>query len=128
MTIESELWVSRYQVDKYLPDEFRRHYPSTRCVIDCTEIPIEKPTDPVLQRVTWSSYKNRNTLKALVAISPDGCLTFVSKLYGGSVSDREITEACGLLDKLEAGDSVMADKGFTIGDLLEDRGVTLNIE
>ena len=30
-SIESELWVSRYQVDKYLPDEFHRHYPSTRC-------------------------------------------------------------------------------------------------
>ena len=43
------------------------------------------------------------------------------------VSDREITETCSLLEKLEPGDSVMADKGFTIDDLLEQRGVTLNI-
>ena len=33
----------------------------------------------------------------------------------------------GLLDLLEPGDSVMADQGFTIADLLDTRGVTLNI-
>ncbi len=33
----------------------------------------------------------------------------------------------GLLDKLEIGDAIMADKGFNIADLLESRGVTLNI-
>ena len=33
----------------------------------------------------------------------------------------------GLLDLLEAGDSVMADRGFTRADLLEMKGVTLNI-
>ena len=126
-TIKDELWPSRRVIDENMPEEFRRMYPSTRCVIDCTELPIEKPTDPILQRVTWSSYKNRNTLKALVAITPDGCLSFVSELYGGSVSDREITQTCGFLEKLEPGDSVMADKGFTIGDLLEGKGVSLNI-
>ena len=33
----------------------------------------------------------------------------------------------GPLDLLEAGNSVMADRGFTITDLLEMKGVTLNI-
>ena len=33
----------------------------------------------------------------------------------------------GLLDLLEPGDSVMADRGFTIADLLDARGVALNI-
>lgn len=125
--LETRLWPSRQVIDRYMPDEFKRHYPSTRCVIDCTEIKIEQPSDPDLQRVTWSSYKNHNTLKGLVAITPDGCLSFVSKLYGGSVSDREVTQKCGFLDLLEPGDSVMADKGFTIADLLEQRGASLNI-
>lgn len=43
------------------------------------------------------------------------------------MSDVEITRLCGLLDLLEPGDDVMADKGFTIKKLLAERDVTLNI-
>ena len=32
-----------------------------------------------------------------------------------------------MLDLLEPGDNVMADRGFDIGDVLEARGITLNI-
>ena len=39
----------------------------------------------------------------------------------------ELTEKSRLLDLLEVGNSVMADKGFTIGELLAQRGITLNI-
>lgn len=35
--------------------------------------------------------------------------------------------ACGILDKLEPGDSLMADKGFTIADECEKRNITLNM-
>ena len=39
---------------------------------------------------------------------------FVSEAYEGSISDRKLVEAFGLLQKLEPGDELMADKGFTI--------------
>ena len=78
------------------------------------------------QSVTYSSYKHHNTAKALIGISPSGAVSFVSDLYAGRSSDKQITNDCGVLDLLEAGDSVMADKGFEIaGDL--PQGVTLNI-
>ena len=32
----------------------------------------------------------------------------------------------GMLDLLEPGDNVMADRGFDTGDILEARGITLN--
>ena len=51
----------------------------------------------------------------------------MSDLYEGSITNRDIVERSGLLDLLEEGDSVMADKGFTIQDLLAKRGVKLNI-
>ena len=54
-------------------------------------------------------------------------MTFVSKVFEGSVSDRAITEQSGLISLLEHGDSIMADKGFDIQDLLVSHGVRLNI-
>lgn len=77
--------------------------------------------------MTRSSYKNHNTLKALSAITSDVCLSFVSSLYGESVTDREITETCGLWELHKCGDSIMADKGFTISNLPEERGVGVNV-
>lgn len=50
----------------------------------------------------------------------------MSSLYTGSISDKEITRVSGLLDLLEPGDTVMADKGFEIGDMLREKGIGLN--
>ena len=77
--------------------------------------------------LTYSSYKSHNTFKLLVVISPTGVVTFLSKLWGGSTSDKQIVKETGFLNLLEKGDSVMADKGFTIQDLLDPLGVTLNM-
>ena len=77
--------------------------------------------------MTFSSYKNSSTYKALVGISPEGVITFVSSLFPGSISDKELTRQSGILDLLEPGDSVMEDRGFNIEEDLLLRGVQLNI-
>ncbi len=64
--------------------------------------------------MTFSNYKNDNTYKAL-------------KLYPGSISDKELTRQSGILDLLEPGDSIMADKGFDREQYLIPLGVKLNI-
>ena len=67
----------------------------------------------------FSSYKNHTTLKALVGITPGGALSFVSQLYTGHISDREIALRSGFLDQtFDNGNSVVADKEFTVQDLL----------
>jgi DDE superfamily endonuclease len=112
-----------------MPQEFKALFPSTKVVIDGTEIPIQKPSNIQEQSATWSSYKNRNTLKCLIGISPRGCVTFVSAAYGGSASDRQIFERSDLMQNkhlLQKGDSVMADRGFIVQDLLAIRDVAVN--
>jgi len=51
-------------------------------------------------------------------MSPILHFNFVSKLYSGSISDKEIVNVSGFLAKLQPGDAVMADKGFNIQDYL----------
>ena len=124
---ELSLWPSRDLVQTYMPRSFKDLYPSTRVIIDATEIFVETPSLPELQQMTFSSYKNHNTFKALVGISPGGAVTFISKLFCGSISDRELTKRSGLLELLESGDTVMADRGFNIQDDLIPLGVRVNI-
>lgn len=71
-----------------MPEEFKKHYPTTRVILDCTEIFAETP---------WA------------------------------ISDREITRCSGILDLVEAGDSLMASKVFDIEDLLRGKSVRLNL-
>ena len=52
---------------------------------------------------------------------------FISDFYPGSISDKELTRCSGILDLLEEGDSVMADRGFDIKEDLDLLGVRLNI-
>ena len=85
------------------------------------------PSSLQLNGELFSSYKNHTTLKGLVGISPGGTVTFISQLYTGSISDREIVKRSGFLElSFKDKDSIMADKGFTIEDLLP-LGVTLNL-
>ena len=65
--------------------------------------------------------------KLLIGISPRGAITFVSKLYPGSISDQMLTRKSGLYDMLEKGDAVMAGRGFNIQDHLIPLSVKVNI-
>ena len=111
------MWPSRETVDKHMPEQFKEKYPSTRVIIDCTEVRCQMPSSLCLNSELFSSYKNHTTLKCLVGITPGGSFSFFSQLYTGNISDREIVQQSVFLDQqFENGDSIMA--GFTIQDLL----------
>ena len=82
-----------------------------------------------MESSTWSNYKHHNTGKVLVGCTPNGAVSYISQLYVGSISDVELTRVSGYLETLNGkeGVSVMADRGFTVRDLLAEKGVTLNI-
>lgn len=119
-------WPSKEQVRYKRPACFK-HFPKTRCIIDCTEFFVQKPSLPSAQRITYSSYKHHNTFKCLVGITPRGSFSFISNLFTGSISDKKIVEQSGFLDKVEYGDDIMADRGFLIRGELALKGATLNI-
>ena len=75
--------------------------------------------------MTCSSYKQWNTAKLLLGITPTGVVSFIPPLWTGSISHKEIVKLSGLLNLLEAGDAVMNDKGFLIRDLLALKKVHL---
>ena len=70
-----------------LPEKVKEFCSTLSCIIDATEIYIEQPQ---AQQLTFSIYKNHNTLKYLIGISGDGAINFVSTLEGGSISDRDL--------------------------------------
>ena len=93
------IWPSREVVSSTMPSEFKEKYPTTRVIIDCTEVRCEMPSSLLLKSELFSSYKNHVTLKAFVGISLGGEITFISQLYTGSISDREIVMRSGLLSQ-----------------------------
>ena len=69
---------------------FRANYPDTFIDLDATELCTEIRSCLALQSLLYSSYKSRTTLKDLIVISPNGSIYFVSELWSGSISDREL--------------------------------------
>ena len=66
-------------------------------------------------------------LKLLVGITPNGGVSFISKAFGGRVSDKVITQRSGFLQLLELGDLMLADRGFLIEEDLAAYGAELAI-
>lgn len=81
---------------------------------------------PSSQSELYSHYKSTHTFKGLVGVSPNGLVTFLSELF--AESDRECVIQSQFLDlEFDKGDSVMANKGFCVEDLLQKKGGKLKL-
>ena len=83
-------WPSWEDVKASMAECFRANYPDTFIVLDATELCTEIRSCLALQSLLYSSYKSHTTLKDLIVISPNGSIYFVSELWSGSISDREL--------------------------------------
>ncbi|XP_074106840.1 uncharacterized protein LOC141532408 [Cotesia typhae] len=114
---------------QHLFDEFSRNLKPFMfpVIVDCTEFQCQSPSNFEHQGNLYSSYKARTTYKALIGCTPNGGVCFVSDVYEGSISDREIFIKSNIADHLEPGDLVLADRGFTVHDIVESKQAYLNI-
>lgn len=129
-------WPHRERIISNMPADFRKNFPETIAIIDCTELKTQKPSGLKQQSQCYSEYKSSTTLKSLVVVDPLGNLMYASVLCTGAMSDNDICEESGFykyLQKLKEsgiiceGDAIMADKGFRIEDDLAKLGLKLNI-
>ncbi|KAM7298112.1 hypothetical protein ISCGN_018738 [Ixodes scapularis] len=118
-------WPEKEAVLQSLTKYFNK-YRDCRMVLDCTEIPLQRPKNMESQLLTYSHYKGTHTAKVLVCETPGGLISYVSPAYCGRSSDTHITKESGLLEKcLPFIDSVMVDKGFLIDELCSEHKVKL---
>lgn len=111
-------WPNNDVVKRLLPITFRYRYGNVKSIIDCLEIEIEKPSDPLKQSLTWSEYKKCNTIKYLVSCTPNGFINFISGGFGGRITDNNIITLSNYLQELPDNVTVMADRGFKQIDML----------
>ncbi|XP_067275446.1 uncharacterized protein [Pseudorasbora parva] len=112
------IWMSPAAVKASLPRDFDGSYSNTQVVLDCTELRCQTPSSLLLQSEVFSNYKSHCTFKAMVGMSPHGALTFVSALFEGSMSDREVFRQSGITSLLTPDMAIMVDKGFLVDDLV----------
>ena len=87
-------------------ETFKKLYPKVRVIIDCTEVYLKTPSSLEVKANLWSDYKHHCTSKFLVAITPNGAMSWISSTYGGCTSDVYIVRNSGFLDLLELYDTV----------------------
>ncbi|XP_041667986.1 uncharacterized protein LOC121525865 [Cheilinus undulatus] len=106
------IWLTPAEVQAHLPEEFRE-FPDTQVILDCTELRCQTPSS-LLQSEMYS--KSHCTMKALVGIAPHGAVTFISDLYAGSISGKELFRQSGIAELLTEDMAVMVDESFLISD------------
>ena len=100
-------WLPKESIMDHMPEMFLNNgYGKVRCILDCSEMTIERSKSLDAQAVSWSDYKHRNSIKFLIGISPCGYISFLSDCCGGRASDKFIVKDSGFYDLLDYGDQI----------------------
>nr|XP_019966911.1 PREDICTED: uncharacterized protein LOC109645721 [Paralichthys olivaceus] len=103
------IWMSPEKIRATMPSVFGQ-FPDTQVLVDSVEMRCEMPSSFL--------YKSHTTLKGMIGVSPHGAVTFVSSLFSGSISDKELFWQSGIFPLLDKDMAVMVDNGFRIDELV----------
>lgn len=117
-------WPAVDAISSYYPKCFTK-FGHVQAIIDCTEIPLQRPSLPKANHQIYSNYKSRPTCKTLIACTPSGAVSYISFAAGGAMSDKEIVRRSDFMDRISASAQeadrqlvILADRGFNIQELL----------
>ncbi len=113
MLKELLIYPSAADVSAWLSLDYPQQFADTRAILDCTEFHITTPGNTTSQATTFSSYEHHNIVKALLGVTPNGVITFASKVNRSSTPDRHIFQA-ECMSKIESGDAIMEDRGLML--------------
>ena len=110
-----------------IPPSYKKYFPRLTGIIDCFEIFIDRPKNLKARAQVYSNYKKHSTVKFLIACTPQGSISFLSKGWGGRTSDVELVKNSKLLNPNlhHPGDQILADRGFT---LIDEFGAKCGVE
>ena len=123
------IWPTMQHVARCMPVSMKIKFPYIKVIIDCVEFRVETASSLVLHKMFYSDYKSHTTVKCLVGICPGGGFSFISSVFPGSISDKDITVRSGLRNPSlwNSGEGIMADRGFTIQDYTDNLNIKLVI-
>ena len=86
------------------------------CIMDCSEIFIDRPKNLTARGQTWLNYNHNNTSKYLVWVLATVLISFISCGRSGLISDKQKALQPGFLKRFTFGDLILADRGFKLHD------------
>ncbi|XP_026177649.1 uncharacterized protein LOC113138963 [Mastacembelus armatus] len=107
------IWLSEETVKAHMPDVFKNYW-DTQVVLHCAELRCQTTNSFLLQGEGRSTYKSNCAFKGLIGMAPHGAVTFVSPLYAGSISDKELLKQSGVVSLLTPTMAIMVDKDFLV--------------
>ena len=105
-------WTDKFVVQGTMPLVFKKEHSNCRVIIDATEFQVEQLPSVDEKVQFFSHYKKGYRVKVVIGCTPGGFISLISSSHGGRGTDAQITIASDLLNLLEPGDEVLADKGF----------------
>ena len=126
--IKPKMFLTRHQVAEEKSLLFKG-FQNLRVIITCTELYC--PSSPLLNYKhhdhTYSVNQTSIICKALIGCTPSGTISFVSPVYEGTTSNREIFMKMDILNSLEPKDLIFTDDTLDIRDLIQSKGAQLRV-
>ncbi|CAF1535361.1 unnamed protein product, partial [Didymodactylos carnosus] len=117
------MFLSAEYVQQHLHPSFSS-FPKCVLITDSLSVYVPRPKNLTAQSITYNDYYGGNVMKELIDIAPttDFPIVFLSELFSGAISDKELAVRCGLTKlNYPLGIEIMADKGFHLQDVEQEK-------